>query len=348
MNWMSLIPTTKATKSLIDQELKQLFKMRIQRAAEISPHYEALWKTLEKVAMAGGKRWRPHLTLLAYSAFGGKNSEAATKAALAQELMHIALLIHDDIIDRDITRHGELNMTGHFLDIYAEFLPKVAERRHYAESAAQLAGDLLISEAYRQLAEIGTDELHTALFEVIGGQLLDTEGSFRPEPTDPLTIARYKTASYSFVAPLITGAMLAGASKVQKQHLASFAEEVGIGFQLRDDLIGTFGNEKATGKSVDGDIREGKHTLIIETFSQRAVSQAKETFSQLFGRRDATDKEVGEVRTLLEKAGARQTVEARIDALGEEAQRNLKKLTISPEYRKAFEEMVQYCLYRDH
>jgi geranylgeranyl diphosphate synthase type II len=344
---MSSMPTIQSTKTLINDELKSLFTIRIKEAADISPQYVTLWETIEKVSLAGGKRLRPYLTLLAYHAWGGQPSEAITKAALAQELVHLSLLIHDDIIDRDLNRHGQSNMTGHFIGIYLEYLPQAQERRHFAESAAMLAGDLLIAEAHYQLAESNKETLHSAFFSVVGGQLLDTEASFQRGPIDPLTIARHKTASYSFVAPLVSGAALANASKAQIATLTSFAENLGIGFQLRDDLIGTFGTQQTTGKSVDGDIREGKHTFLIEAFYKRASTETKDTFNQFFGKSDATDDEVNQARQLLETSGARQTVEAQIDTLAKAAHKNLEKLSLTSEYTKAFEDLIQFCLYRD-
>ena len=335
------------SKVIIDEFINPLLTSRRRRAGKVSAHYEALWQTIETLYTAGGKRLRPYLTLLSYQAFGGDSLETILPAAAAQELTHLALLIHDDIIDRDLIRYGVRNITGQFIDAYSQIIKDEADRRHYAESAAILAGDLLFSEAYVLVGTSGAEELHTALFGVLGGELLDTEAAFRPDRADPLVIAVQKTASYSFTGPLLTGAKLAGASNEQCNTIRALAEQVGIGFQLQDDLIGVFGDEAVTGKSTDGDIREGKFTILIEEFLAKADPSARKEFDDLFGKKNATEEEIARVRQLIIESGAKTAVEQRIGEYRSSALELLKELDFKSEIDAAFTSLIDLCLNRE-
>jgi geranylgeranyl diphosphate synthase type II len=344
---MHSVLSPRDSKVIIDEFVGPILISRRQKASQISPHYEALWQAIETLYSAGGKRLRPYLALLSYQAFGGDSLEKILPVAAAQELTHLALLIHDDIIDRDLVRYGVLNITGQFMDAYSNLIHDESERRHYAESAAIIAGDLLLSDAYVLAGESGAKDLHEALFDVLGGGLLDAEAVFREDRAHPLLIAEQKTASYSFVGPLLTGARLAGATVQQCSRLRRLAEQLGIGFQLRDDLIGVFGDEAVTGKSTDGDLREGKFTVLIEEFFKTADPASQKKFSGIFGKRDADSDDIARARQLLASSGAKAAVERQIGQYREEALKILKDLHLKPEYDEAFTSLIDLCLNRD-
>jgi geranylgeranyl pyrophosphate synthase len=345
------------SKAMVDAFLNPLFRELIENARRISPHYETLWEDIQKLYIAGGKRFRSYMTLLTYEAFSKKPPETILPAAAAAELIHMAMLVHDDIIDRDDIRYGVKNVTGEYLIHYEELIKDEAERRHYANSAAILAGDLLISEAYILMTEtkikpsavVAAQRLIAkAMFHVIAGELLDTEASFRgKDGADPLVIAEEKTASYSFVSPFLMGATLAEASSAQQEILQKLGEQLGIGYQLRDDLLGIFGDEVQTGKSVDSDIKEGKRTLLIEEFDTYATEAQQREFSSLFGRQDISKKEIKRVKTLLIESGAKEAIEIQINAFRQYTHALLKSLDIDKEHRKAFGMLIDLCLKRD-
>lgn len=349
--------TLEESKDLIDAHLLSLLHDRATQAAQISPFYASLWQKIITLYAAGGKRLRPYLTLLAYQAFGGQHLDRVIPAAAAQELLHQAMLIHDDVIDRDLVRYGVRNVTGQYDDEYDPLLKEVGERRHFAESAAILAGDLLISEAHAHVATSPIEPsqvaaaqhtLTAAIFHVVGGELLDTEASFRPNGAiDALTVATQKTASYSFVGPLTMGAILAGANDDQLSALKELGNSVGIAFQLRDDLIGIFGDETVTGKSTDGDLREGKRTLLIDEFHKRSDDAQKQEFNRHFGKADATEEEIQSLRDLLEVTGTRAAVESYIENYELQTAEQLDHLEISAQYREAFVAIIHACLQRN-
>jgi geranylgeranyl diphosphate synthase type II len=283
-------------RQLIDACVQGMLTERRQRAREIGVSYEQFWQRIEQVVMAGGKRLRPLLTIIG----GEGQGERIIPVAAAQELIHIAMLIHDDIIDQDFVRHGQKNISGLYRDAYDTYLTEPL-RTHYANSAAILAGDALISESYRLIYSAGFDgevtrrlvnQLATSIYEVIGGELLDVEAAFVSDQVfDPLQVYRYKTASYSFVGPLLSGAYCAETDTVTIETMREFAHNIGIAYQIQDDLLGVFGDEATTGKSTLSDLREGKRTLLVQYHEER-MDEAQHQRFMAFGSISATDSEL--------------------------------------------------------
>ncbi len=354
---VSLLDKT-AVKSLIDTHIRYYCEERKSQALEIGERYTLLWEAIESLALSGGKRFRPYMIMSAYSAYHPEGDVSdVLPAALAQELLHTAMLIHDDIIDRDTIRYGVKNVAGQYHDTYALHTQDEVERNHLSLSAALLAGDMLLSDAHSLLRTANRPEelinhaaeiLSRSIFEVIGGELLDSEAAILPAGTIPAErIARYKTASYSFVSPLTIGATLAGAPHSEIVLLTDLSRHLGIGYQLCDDLLGIFGNESQTGKSTSTDIREGKRTVIIEQFDTLATDQQKERFYQLFHRMDATDDEVEEARALLIESGAQAAVQAHIELLQNKANDIVAHLALNDESKTVFYQLISQCLERE-
>jgi len=361
MKNVSLTPASvlapSSSKLKIDNFLIPLLAQRANEAHSISPHYETLWQDIQKLYTAGGKRLRSYMTLLTFETFSDQPVETIVPAAAAQELLHLAMLIHDDIIDRDDIRYGVKNISREYMDHYEEIIDNEQDRRHYANSAAILAGDLLISEAFIIMTETDASALRIraaqrllsrAIFQVVGGELLDTEAAFRGlDAANPLIIAEQKTASYSFVSPFLMGATLAGANPEKLELLQQFGEQLGVGYQLRDDLIGIFGNEAASGKSVSSDIIEGKRTLLIEEFYKLADETQRITFDALFGRQGLKADEVQVVRSLLIESGAKEAIETLITAYQQHTHALLHALAIDDIHHAAFAHLIDLCLKRD-
>lgn len=350
--------TTQVAKQLSDDYIKAFCQRRATEALELGPTYLRLWQAIESLLLAGGKRFRPFMVLATYQAYKPTGVlEDVLPAAVAQELIHAAMLIHDDIIDRDTMRYGVNNISGQYDEFYSQFLNDKNERSHMSLSAALLAGDALITDAHRllgktnrpaNLVDQAEDIFNTVIFEVIGGELLDAEVAFLPKGSiSSSAIAKYKTASYSFVGPLTTGAVLAEAPEHDINTLREFAEILGIGYQLRDDLLGTFGNESDTGKSTTTDIKEGKRTYLIEQFEQLATPEQSEKFNALFHRYDASDEEIENAKVLLVESGAYAAVEQKIEWHREEATKRISQLSISDESKQLYVGLVERCLNRE-
>lgn len=345
------------TKQLIDSYLQNYATTRRAESMPLGAGYASLWNAISSLISAGGKRFRPYMTMLSYLAYSDeKDTTPVTPAAAAVELLHIAMLIHDDIIDRDTMRYGVLNVTGQYESNYQNLLSEQIDRRHFAESAAILAGDVLLSESHAMLyrANVPAERLAKAhgvlansVFRVVGGELLDTEAAFIPRnEVDALAIAAEKTASYSFVGPLLIGAHLAGASDEKISALTLLGNNLGIAYQLKDDLLGVFGDPAETGKSNDGDIREGKQTLLVQQFYASATDEQIARFDTTFGKSDADAESIAEVRELFDLSGAKAAIEQHIEQYANEVDTTLLSMQLSSAYHDAFVDLINKCLKR--
>lgn len=297
--------------------LKTRLRRRVQAAAHIHESYETLWQETTRIVMNGGKRLRPYLVMVGVGAY----DDTAIPVAAAQELLHAAMLVHDDVIDQDNVRRGEPNINGAYLARYTPYLPP-APAQHYAHSAAVLVGDLLLSEAYSCIMECEahgelktklSDALYQSIFSVVGGELMDVEAAFmRDISYDPLIVSRYKTASYSCIGPLVAGALWNDAGQDIIDQLTEFGTYAGVAFQLQDDLLGVFGDEAKTGKSTLSDLREGKATYLIERYKATLVGEEKAAFYQVFGNEKASDAELQRLKTAIAATTAVKETEARI------------------------------------
>jgi geranylgeranyl diphosphate synthase type II len=311
------------TAKAVTKYLEDVFLQRVTEAADIDPAYRQLWEHIASQT-AGGKRIRPYLTMIGYGEF----DDSVVPIAAAQELLHVAMLMHDDVIDEDMLRRGRKNINGLYLDRY---LPRTSERLavHYAYSAGLLAGDALLSEAYHCIYDTSLADgvkvalgqlLHRSVYDVIGGELLDVEAGILKNITiDPIKIARYKTASYSFVGPLLMGAKCAGADDKTTSVLREFGEAAGLAFQLQDDLLGIFGDEHTVGKSVLLDLREAKETCLVAEHRRRMDEAQTERFAQAFGNERATTAELEALRDDMATSGAKAQTEAWVQKYYESA-----------------------------
>lgn len=338
----------------INKMLHDFCSLKIAKAKQYDSSYQYMWEAIDEYLLHGGKRIRPYLTLLAFNAFGGEDINKAYPAACSWELLHAGLLVHDDIIDRDTVRHGALNITGVYQKKYGDSTDDAA---HFASSSALLAGDLLISGAQEIILQSDQSALEKvqmcvyltdALFCEGGGELLDVEsilGSIAD--SSPEKIARYKTASYSFEYPLLSGAYLAGASESELTLLQLFGEKVGITFQIIDDILGVFGDTNKTGKPNDSDIKEKKRTALIKATLDNLSPEDGDKLERLFSySHHITDSDVVDVRKFIDKSGAKDVVMSEAKGFAGEASEILKKLSIDDYYKMELQALVDKLLIR--
>ena len=326
--------STTYIRSLVNQKVESVISSRLKQAEEIHPAYVKFWQQILNASLAGGKRLRAYLTVVGY----GKIDDDILSVATAQELLHIAMYIHDDVIDADFIRHGQKNINGSYFDDYKNIV-STDEARHYANSMAILAGDALLSEAYQLTnnthfsAAIKAQlnhQLGVSIFEVIGGELLDVEASFiKNMEVNPITVYRYKTASYSTAGPLIAGAYCAGQSAKTIDQLNSIAIDIGVAYQIQDDILGVFGSESKTGKSTIGDLREGKKTLLIEKHQNQMNQAQQRRFDSTFGNEQADAAAFVALKQDIIDSKAKQRTEEYIDFYFDKANKEIAKLADS-------------------
>ncbi|WP_329453583.1 polyprenyl synthetase family protein (plasmid) [Streptomyces sp. NBC_01724] len=271
--------------------------------------------------LAGGKRVRSLLCLYGWQAAGGTGDmTAAVRAAASLELFQQFALIHDDVMDDSDIRRGQPSAHRALATAYTDGGGPPGRAQAYGRSAAVLLGDLALvwSDELLRTADLSPMQLAQVLplvaemrSEVMYGQLLDlqTTGRLGGDVDTALHVIRYKTAKYTVERPLHIGAALAGAEPAVLDACTAFGIPLGEAFQLRDDLLGVFGDPAKTGKSILDDLREGKATVLMGLAIQRASTAELKTLRDLVGRSDLNEAHAAAVRTILNSTGARQTVE---------------------------------------
>ncbi|MGW2571675.1 polyprenyl synthetase family protein [Streptomyces sp. NPDC001537] len=295
---------------------------------------------------AGGKRLRPLLCVLGWHcvAWPAPAPAAVIRVAAALEMFHAFALIHDDIIDGSAVRRGRPALHRQLADGHPRAL---ADRM--GTSSALLVGDIALcwsdelvhtaGLSPRQLTRL-LPVLDTMRTELMYGQYLDVAATGTPcaDLHSALTIARYKSGKYSIERPLHIGAVLADASQGVLDALTSFAVPLGEAFQLRDDLLGVFGDPDVTGKPCLDDLREGKHTAVTALALRDATPQQAESLRRLLGKPGLGEDRAAQIRDLLIRTGARRQVEEmiaerRADALHRLARAGPLRPTVLPALR---------------
>ena len=288
-------------------------------------------------ACAGGKRLRARFCAAGWSAVSGVPAvlpDAVVTVSAALEVFQAAALVHDDIIDNSDTRRGSPSVHRHLEGAHRD-LRWAGDAATFGRSGAVLLGDLLVAWSDDLLEEglAGTQTASAVRTEyarmrrdVTVGQFLDVaeEAAYVTAPADEhaeraLRIASLKSARYSIQQPLVIGAALAGADAAQLDALRAFGHPIGLAFQLRDDILGVFGDSAVTGKPSGDDLREGKRTLLIaytrETLDRRALAE----FDALMGEPSLDEDQVAALQRTIVASGARDRVEGRITAWVAEA-----------------------------
>lgn len=304
----------RAVDSAVEQFLESAAVDLITIDAALSP------VATELVQFAStGKRIRPLFGYCGWLAAGSRGEEdAVVRSVAALELVQVAALIHDDIIDDSESRRGRPTAHVGFEQLHRH-AGWTGDGTKFGISAAIIAGDLALVFADRMLHESGLDmptlrrvrpAFDQMRVEVMSGQYLDILAQAHPaSPADALraalNVARLKSASYTVARPLHIGAAIADASEDTVAALLEYGDHIGIAFQLRDDILGVFGDPKQTGKPAGDDLREGKRTALI------ALAQPHLTAGDLtgFGDRALAADDIDRLRLVISNSGALEQVE---------------------------------------
>lgn len=319
----------------IERRLADRLAEQVEKAAMRGPELHSMVQAIRDLAMRGGKRFRAGLVIAGYRAATQSESfEPALDGAVALELLQTYLLIHDDWMDGDRVRRG-----GPAVHVQ---LGRAFRSQALGNASAVLAGDFAAAMAADSIARAPATPrrlvramscLAQMQLDVVAGQQLDLVA----RSADVETVYALKTSSYSVAGPIQLGAALGGASPALQAGLGRFAVPLGVAFQLRDDLLGLFGDSKATGKPVGGDLRSGKNTLIFALARQRLRGDARKAFRAAFGNPRATLGEVNRARRAIADAGLGQTIEGRICELTDDSRVQLGRLRLRPDGRSLLE-----------
>ncbi|MEO6121213.1 MAG: polyprenyl synthetase family protein [Acidimicrobiales bacterium] len=337
----------------VDARIDTLLGAEVERWAALDPDLALPLGAMRELVMAGGKRLRPAFCHWAFVGAGGDaESPAVVDAGAALELLHTFALIHDDVMDGSDQRRGLPTVHSDFEARHRREAWR-GEGRRFGEGVAILVGDLAFVYADRLLAGAppAAIEVFTELrLEVNVGQYLDLLGTVRGEPTlaQARRICQYKSGKYTIERPLHLGAALAGRLDELAAALSAYGNPLGEAFQLRDDLLGAFGDPALTGKPVGEDLREGKPTALYAFAVQAADGPAAKLLADRFGAPDLSDHEVGELQEVLEDTGARDHVERTIGVLVVEALAGLDSSGLAPPARDHLVELAHFVAGRDH
>lgn len=342
----------------IDRELEHHFNIAIAQASKQDELVASALEQAKKIALSGGKRIRGALLCQAYFGVGGKEKKKILKVAAAIELVHLFLLIHDDIIDRGDLRHGQKTLHKIFGKKNGKNISD-EDARHFGQSVAMIVGDMLYAIANKIILESGfaSKELALALSQLqkivamtIIGQSQDIAIEHKGKASEKEVLAMYenKTARYTFEGPLYLGAILAGCEDRKTfQAMSCYAVPVGIAFQIQDDMLGVFGSEKKIGKSVASDIEEGKLSLMVVKARGDSGVQQRKQLDAILGKKKLTVKEIKAFQNILTETGSLQYAQDLATQYFSEAKKEIEKIILLPEAKKFFLGLVEYLEKRE-
>jgi geranylgeranyl diphosphate synthase type I len=306
-----------ALDAFLDDHEPQLLAM----AAELAPLAAEV-----RSFLSGGKRLRPGFCFWGHLGAGGEDADEVVRAAAALEMFQAAAIIHDDVMDGSDTRRGRPAVHKRFAALHDESGWQ-GSADQFGAGAAILLGDLCLSWSDEMLVGSGlVNEASRTVFdsmraELMAGQYLDLLEQVSGHGTveSALRVARYKSAKYTIVEPLHLGGTTAGATRHVLDAYTAYGLPLGIAFQLRDDVLGVFGDPDVTGKPAGDDLREGKRTALVAMALQRASAAQAELVRRRLGDPDLDPDGVAELRQVLVETGAVDDVEQLISASTQEA-----------------------------
>ncbi|MCK4744482.1 polyprenyl synthetase family protein [Candidatus Parcubacteria bacterium] len=300
-------------KEKIDNELSIFLDRKIKDSKKISKKCGELLEVFKEFTLRKSKRIRILLVILGYQGYGGDKEKDIIKTALFVEFIHNYLLIHDDIIDHSDLRRGKTTVHKYFENTVKEKLSG-KELKHFGVSMGILVGDIGCALGYETLLESkfsvelklkAIKELNNLILKVIGGEALDVfaQISQNVSEEDIFKIYKNKTAYYSFQQPLRIGGILAGAGGKELKKIDGYAVPLGIAFQIQDDILGLFGDEKILGKPIDSDLKENKKTLILFKTLENCSDKDKKIIYSILGKENISLAEIDKIRDIVKKCG---------------------------------------------
>lgn len=336
----------------VERRLTEVLDAETARWANLTPDLTWPLDALRRLVLAGGKRLRPAFCYWAFVGAGGDPDDPRViDAGAAFELLHAFALMHDDVMDDSDTRRG-------LETIHAEFSARHGlegwggESRRFGEGVAILVGDLAHVFADRVLPE-GPPELAAVWdelrIELNVGQYLDVLGTARADRDEAgaRRIARYKSGKYTIERPLHVGAALAGRFADLVEPLSGYGDPLGEAFQLRDDILGVFGDSALTGKPVGADLLEGKPTPLLAVAVARCGGPQRALLDRI-GAATLSSADVADLQAVLVDTGARASIEDSIIRLTNLAVSAIETAPITAPAREALTTLARYVAEREH
>jgi geranylgeranyl diphosphate synthase, type I len=316
-------------KNKIEKELTAYIRSldRLHALSRISP---VLFKHIQDFLCREGKRIRPVLFVIGYQGFTKRNAAGIYRSAVSLELLHDFLLVHDDIIDKSETRRGKPSMHA----MLNRYLAPCQNLKFNGQDLSIVVGDVIYALALHAFLAVRENKDHkeAALKKLIEAAIYTGSGEFiellsgtkkleRINKNEIYKIYDYKTANYTFATPLVMGALLAGADKKQADILFKYGILLGRAFQIKDDILGIFGEKKETGKSNLTDLKEAKKTVLIWYAYRHSDNKNKAAIKRIFSKNNVGRQDLLKMRRIIRQTGALDYAQKEISALINQAEK---------------------------
>lgn len=321
-------------KKYINKYLTEFFDYKIKQTK-----LEEM-KIIKEFVLRGGKRIRPFFMYWSYKGFGGEKKIEIIKTACFLELIHAYLLIHDDIFDKDKLRRSKPTIWA----------------KHGIEKAI-IIGNISCALGYEILNQANfpadlkikaLNKLNKILINVNHGQILDLELAKKNSVSEKeiFNVHKYKTSKYTVEGPLHLGAILAGANQRQISSLSNYGTPLGIAFQIKDDILGMFGNAKILGKPTGSDIKENKKTLLICKALEKADTAQKHLIKKILGNPKFAIKQLGSIRKIVKQTGSLEYSQKTAQRLVKQAKNALDKIDLKKQAKQELTNMADFIIER--
>jgi len=338
-------------KQKIDQEIEKYFDKTIKETNAKDKTMAKALQYVKKLTLAQGKRIRPALMYYGYLASGGKDEKRILKTAVSVELIHIFLLIHDDIIDRGDKRHGVDTVHVWFRNIGKKAFPQ-KDAEHFGNSMGIIVGDMIGALGNQIIFQSGfepslvleaLDKLQSIISLTVVGEAKDVYIEYQGRATEAeiIKMYEYKTAKYTFEGPLHLGAILGGGSNELLKEMTAYSIPIGIAFQIQDDILGVFGSEKKMGKSAASDIEEGKQTILVVKALQNGNRRQKDRMFQILGKKDLSHDEIKDFQSIIRETGALQYAKDLAHSLILKSKKAIESAEMSKESNKFLVDLAE-------
>lgn len=322
---------------IIDSYIEKYLNKKRKEYIKVTPIAGEIVDNFKEYILRGGKRIRSALIYHTYRMFHENTfaDKDLKKMSMFIEFVHAFFLIHDDIMDRDSLRRGGPTMHKLYEDVGTKM--KMKDQKHFGNSMGILVGDLAQALAFEIVAEsmipneikphilqIITERVNSTIFGQVHDILLADLESYTEN--DILMVQNLKTARYTFDTPVLIGASLADASKDEIKNLNGYSIPAGIAFQIRDDILGMFGDKKKTGKSANSDIKEGKRTFLIHHALKHGNSKQLKVIHKYLGKDDLEQDEADMIRQVVIDTGSLDYSKRLTEIYVEKALKSLNKL----------------------
>lgn len=335
----------------VEKRLQEVLQEQTDRWVQIDAQLEEPLNILRSFVVGGGKRLRPAFCYWAFIGAGGEPEDIQIwNAGAAFELLHAFALIHDDVMDGSHSRRNNETVHTYFTGQH-EVRNYKGESRRFGDGLAILIGDLaeVFADALMTSSNADAFQVWNELkIELNIGQFLDVMGAAtgNVDLEAARQIVRYKSGKYTIERPLHLGTAMAGKATTYESALSAYGAPLGDAFQLRDDILGIFGEPERTGKPVGDDLREGKPTPLF-AFARQHADAAQQKKLQRIGETDISAEEIFDLQTVFIETGAVAATEKLIDELTAQAIAAIDAIDFTPAAKNALQELAIYVGERD-